>query len=62
MFIKSFFNEFFEKKPLLIKDAISYGELLFWEKINEVLPRCNIISEDAIKLMYKGQKLGKKII
>ena len=57
---QEFFNEFFEKKPLLIKDAISYGELLSWEKINEVLPRCNIISEDAIKLMYKGQKLGKK--
>ncbi|EPZ01112.1 cupin domain-containing protein, partial [Mannheimia haemolytica] len=50
----------FEKKPLLMKGAISQKDLLSWKAINEVLPRCNLLSEDAIKVMYKGKRVPKK--
>lgn len=56
---QKFIEQYFEKKPLLMKGAVSHQDLLSWKEINEVLPRCDLISEDAIKLMYKGQKLEK---
>ncbi len=54
-----FIEHYFEKKPLLMKGALDKQDLLSWNSINEVLPRCDLLSEDAIKLMYKGQKLDK---
>lgn len=57
---QDFLDNFFEKKPLLMKNAINYEELISWEEINSMLPRCNLISDDSIKLMYNGKKLDKK--
>lgn len=58
---QEFIANYFEKKPLLMKGAVSHSDLLSWKEINEILPRCNLISEDEIKIMYKGQKLDKSL-
>ncbi|SUT99836.1 Cupin superfamily protein [Actinobacillus lignieresii] len=57
---QEFIDNYFEKKPLLMKNAVNQNELLSWKDINEILPRCNLISEDAVKLMYQGKKLNKE--
>ncbi|AWW68616.1 hypothetical protein C4O89_04320 [Mannheimia haemolytica] len=57
---QEFRESYFEKKPLLMKGAISQKDLLSWKSINEILPRCDLISEDAIKVMHKGKRAHKK--
>ncbi|SUT94915.1 cupin domain-containing protein [Actinobacillus lignieresii] len=57
---QEFIDNYFEKKPLLMKNAVNQNELLSWKDINEILPRCNLISEDAVKLMYQGKRLNKE--
>ncbi|MEN2805365.1 hypothetical protein ILOCHIDI_00646 [Mannheimia haemolytica] len=57
---QEFRENYFEKKPLLMKGAISQKDLLSWKSINEILPRCDLISEDAIKVMHKGKRAHKK--
>ncbi|WP_419843945.1 cupin domain-containing protein [Actinobacillus pleuropneumoniae] len=57
---EEFKKNFFEKKPFVIKGGINDSNRLSWKHINELLPRCNLVSEDAIKLMYKGKKLSKE--
>lgn len=56
---EEFIEHYFEKKPLLMKGALNKQDFLSWNAINEILPRCDLLSENAIKLMYKGQKLDK---
>lgn len=56
---EEFIEQYFEKKPLLMKGALNKQDFLSWNAINEILPRCDLLSENAIKLMYKGQKLDK---
>ncbi|WP_159991644.1 cupin domain-containing protein [Pelistega ratti] len=58
--VKQFREEYFEQKPFLIKNAVKKENLLSWKHINEILPRCNLISESKIKLMYQGNKLAKE--
>ncbi|MFA9489469.1 MULTISPECIES: hypothetical protein [unclassified Mannheimia] len=50
---QEFRENYFEKQPLLMKGAIDPQDLLSWRAINEVLLRCDLLSEDAIKVMYK---------
>ncbi|MFU2059509.1 cupin domain-containing protein [Avibacterium volantium] len=57
---KEFRSNFFEKKPLLMKNAVKKENLLSWNEINQIFPRCNLISEDDIKVMYRGEKLPKE--
>lgn len=57
---QEFRENYFEKQPLLMKGAIDPQDLLSWKAINEVLPRCDLLSEDAIKVMYKGKRVPKK--
>ncbi|RGE48812.1 hypothetical protein MHD_02375 [Mannheimia granulomatis] len=57
---QEFRENYFEKQPLLMKGAIKQQDLLSWKAINEVLPRCDLLSEDAIKVMYKGKRVPKK--
>ncbi|WP_204319133.1 cupin domain-containing protein [Pelistega ratti] len=42
--VKQFREEYFEQKPFLIKNAVKKENLLSWKHINEILPRCNLIS------------------
>ncbi|WP_252188156.1 cupin domain-containing protein [Actinobacillus pleuropneumoniae] len=57
---EKFKYEFFEKKPLVIKGAIRNKDLLSWNEINEIFPRCKLIGEEEIKVMYKGKKVPKE--